>query len=544
MTGRSTRTPVYRVRGDAAAVRRPDTLAVEEPLEIRVRGRAVSVTMRTPGDDFDLAAGFLLTEGVLTDPGALRSIRYCGGADCRTGSGDPRTYNVVDATVEGWVDTAQAERRTYTTSSCGVCGKASIDAVRTQRALPATGPDAQPRLTRDLVLSLPGLMREAQQVFSTTGGLHAAALFDDEGSLLCLREDVGRHNAVDKVVGWAVRAGRLPLSRTILQVSGRASFELVQKAWMAGIPALSAVSAPSSLAVDLARETGTTLLGFVRPPSFNIYSGGEQLIAPESAGDVSAVAAGAWRPGRGRCDTRRRRAVTGAATVREPVVPAPAARPVAPATGAPLAVLEQVVVHRHGTPVLRDLDLELRPGTATGIGGPNGCGKSTLLDVLATLLRPSAGRARVLGADLAGGDVQAVRPAITLVGHTPAVLPHLTLAENVRLHARLRGLGRQDADRALAEVGLAGAGGRLARVCSAGMLRRADLARALLEVPSLLLLDEVCTGLDASAVVLVDRLVERVTARGGAVVLVSHDADELDRLTDQRLRLGADGRPA
>ncbi|SER16180.1 FdhD protein [Lentzea xinjiangensis] len=258
---------------DDAATARPDALAVEEPLEIRVRGRSLAVTMRTPGDDFDLAAGFLVSEGVVRAPSDIASIRYCAGATADGGN----TYNVLDVGLGEGVapPDPSIERNFYTTSSCGLCGKASLDAVRTTASWQVA---ADPiRLAPALVTGFPAKLRAAQRVFDRTGGLHAAGLFSAGGELLCLREDVGRHNAVDKVVGWATRAGRLPLTGTVLMVSGRASFELVQKAVMAGIPVLTAVSAPSSLAADLAEETGLTLVGFLRGNSMNVYTGAHRL---------------------------------------------------------------------------------------------------------------------------------------------------------------------------------------------------------------------------------------------------------------------------
>ena len=264
---------IVKVDGDRV-VERPDTLAGEEPLEIRVAGRPLAVTMRTPGDDVDLAIGFLVTEGLVASGDDVVAARYCGGQT----QGDANTYNVLD--VELAADVAppdpSLERSFYTTSSCGVCGKASIDAVRTRSRWPV-GDDRTPLRSRVLT-ALPGRLREAQKVFERTGGLHAAALFDAEGELLCVREDVGRHNAVDKVVGWAAREHRLPLAGTVLQVSGRASFELVQKALMAGVPTLAAVSAPSSLAVELADGAGMTLIGFLRGTSFNVYAGADRLL--------------------------------------------------------------------------------------------------------------------------------------------------------------------------------------------------------------------------------------------------------------------------
>lgn len=270
---------VIRIR-DGAVSERPDTLVAEEPLEIRLNGKPLAITMRTPGDDFALAAGFLVSEGVLGSADELRNIVYCAGA---TADGS-NTYNVVDvSTADGVVlPDITLERNVYTTSSCGLCGKASLDAVRTTARWPIDdapeGHGAPPvRLTPELLARLPDRLRAAQRVFDRTGGLHAAALFTEDGDLVDVREDVGRHNAVDKLVGRALQDGRLPLARSVLMVSGRASFELAQKAVMAGIPVLAAVSAPSSLAVDLAAETGLTLVGFLRGSSMNVYAGEHRL---------------------------------------------------------------------------------------------------------------------------------------------------------------------------------------------------------------------------------------------------------------------------
>ncbi|KUO05877.1 formate dehydrogenase accessory sulfurtransferase FdhD [Streptomyces caeruleatus] len=272
------RRKVIRIR-DGVVSTRPDTLVAEEPLEIRLNGKPLAITMRTPGDDFALAAGFLVSEGVLAEQGDLQNIVYCAGA---TVDGS-NTYNVVDVrTAPGVViPDITLERNVYTTSSCGLCGKASLDAVRTTARWPVDdthGGIAPPvRLDPDLLASLPDRLRAAQRVFDRTGGLHAAALFTEDGELLDIREDVGRHNAVDKLVGRALQNGDLPLSRTVLLVSGRASFELAQKAVMASIPVLAAVSAPSSLAVDLAAETGLTLVGFLRGSSMNVYAGEDRI---------------------------------------------------------------------------------------------------------------------------------------------------------------------------------------------------------------------------------------------------------------------------
>ncbi|MFD3475412.1 formate dehydrogenase accessory sulfurtransferase FdhD [Streptomyces sp. NPDC058695] len=273
------RRKVLRIR-DEQVSSRPDTLVAEEPLEIRLNGKPLAITMRTPGDDFALAAGFLVSEGVLGATEELQSIVYCAGA-LEDGS---NTYNVVDVrTAPGVVlPDITLERNVYTTSSCGLCGKASLDAVRTTTrfAIDDTPPV---RIEPSLLASLPDRLREAQRVFDRTGGLHAAALFSEAGELLDIREDVGRHNAVDKLVGRALQNGGLPLSRAILLVSGRASFELAQKAVMAGIPVLAAVSAPSSLAVDLAAESGLTLVGFLRGPNMNVYAGEHRIALPAAA---------------------------------------------------------------------------------------------------------------------------------------------------------------------------------------------------------------------------------------------------------------------
>lgn len=267
------RRPVLRIR-DGAVDRRPDSLAAEEPMEIRVNGRPLTVTMRTPGDDFDLAVGFLVSEGVVRAAADVAGVRYCAGA-LEDGS---NTYNVVDVALAASVPSPEAAlaRSFTTTSACGVCGKTSLDEVRTYVTWPVD--DDPLRVDPARLAVLPDRLRRAQRVFDRTGGLHAAGLFAADGELLHVREDVGRHNAVDKVVGQALLAGSLPLRETILVVSGRASFELVQKAVLAGIPALAAVSAPSSLAVDLAEEHGLTLVGFLRGTSMNVYAGAERVV--------------------------------------------------------------------------------------------------------------------------------------------------------------------------------------------------------------------------------------------------------------------------
>ncbi|MER7788526.1 formate dehydrogenase accessory sulfurtransferase FdhD [Streptomyces sp. NPDC097640] len=273
---------VIRIR-DGAVSTRPDTLVAEEPLEIRLNGKPLAITMRTPGDDFALAAGFLVSEGVLGRADELANIVYCAGA---TADGS-NTYNVVDVKLAPGVPVPDItlERNVYTTSSCGLCGKASLDAVRTTARWPVGDDENHPvRIDLETLASLPDRLRAAQRVFDRTGGLHAAALFTPEGELLDVREDVGRHNAVDKLVGRALQQGLLPLSGAVLLVSGRASFELAQKAVMAGIPVLAAVSAPSSLAVDLAAETGLTLVGFLRGASMNVYAGEHRLALRTAAG--------------------------------------------------------------------------------------------------------------------------------------------------------------------------------------------------------------------------------------------------------------------
>jgi FdhD protein len=248
----------------------PDTLVAEEPLEMRIAGRALAVTMRTPGDDMDLLAGFLVGEGVIRHREDLLVMRYCAGTDDE----GHNTYNVLDATLGSHVPEVEAslQRALVTTSACGLCGKATIDGVEVASPYSLAADDTS--FDAAWIASLPERLRAAQRVFDRTGGLHAAALFDvASDELLVLREDVGRHNAVDKVIGWALREDRLPLRGTLLLVSGRASFELAQKAAIAGIPAMAAISAPSSLAVDLADRVGLTLIGFLRSPSMVVYTG-------------------------------------------------------------------------------------------------------------------------------------------------------------------------------------------------------------------------------------------------------------------------------
>lgn len=250
---------------------REDALAVEEPLEIRVGGQPLAVTMRTPGHDVELAAGFLVSEGIIAAQDEFRTAIHCAGEELNT-------YNVLDVNLAAGVALPDEDQRRsfYTTSSCGLCGKRSIESVRTISSFDVAA-DAV-RLDAATVATYPDRLRAEQAAFDKTGGLHAAGLFDAAtGELLVVREGVGRHNAVDKVVGWALLQGRLPLRGTVLQVSGRASFELVQKAVMAGIPMLTAVSAASSLAAELAEEAGLTLVGFLRGDRMNVYAHPERI---------------------------------------------------------------------------------------------------------------------------------------------------------------------------------------------------------------------------------------------------------------------------
>ena len=275
MARRTQRWRVRRLGADGGSAERADTLVGEEPLEIRIDGTPFAVTMRTPGDDVDLVAGFLVSEGVVRAADDIVRMDYRGGV----GATGERDYNVLDVRLAPGVapPDPSRQRQVYTSSSCGVCGTASIDAVRTTSAFDVAADDVVVRLA-DL-LALPGRLLDQQDVFGRTGGVHAAGLLDvADGALVCVREDVGRHNAVDKVVGWALREGRLPARGTVLQVSGRASFELVQKAAMAGIPVLSAVSAPSALAADLAAELGLTLVGFNRGTSLNVYTRPDRVV--------------------------------------------------------------------------------------------------------------------------------------------------------------------------------------------------------------------------------------------------------------------------
>ncbi|MGH9186990.1 MAG: formate dehydrogenase accessory sulfurtransferase FdhD [Acidimicrobiales bacterium] len=257
---------------DGEVRRRPDALAAEEPMEIRVNGDAISVTMRTPGNDFDLALGFCLTEGIVDQPEDVVAIRYCVGDETSS-------YNVVDIRLRDPSPVPlELRRNVYTSSSCGLCGTSSIDAVR--KRVPDVSAD-QVHVPPVMLATLAGRLRAAQLVFERTGGLHAAAAFTTDGELLCLREDVGRHNAVDKVIGWAASERRLPMRGHLLMVSGRIAFEIAQKALVAGFPMVVAVSAPSSLAVSLADSAGMTLVGFLRGSAMNVYTWPERVVGDE-----------------------------------------------------------------------------------------------------------------------------------------------------------------------------------------------------------------------------------------------------------------------
>ena len=261
--------------GDAGAEARRarDRLAVEEPLELRVAGRPVGVTMRTPGNDFELAIGYCISERLVARPDDVEAVRFCAP------EGQPQEYNVLSVDLRPGVPVPDPslDRLAVTSSSCGVCGKASIEAVTV--ACPTLAGDRLAVPARVLA-AIPGRVREAQRVFEQTGGLHAAAICDAEGTVGCVREDVGRHNAVDKVIGWAATERRLPLTGMVLFVSGRCSFEVVQKAAVAGVPLVAAVSAPTSLAVDLAEQVGMTLVGFLRGDTMNVYSQAHRVSLP------------------------------------------------------------------------------------------------------------------------------------------------------------------------------------------------------------------------------------------------------------------------
>ena len=291
MAGRTTRRRVTRVTvaaaeadgsgggvgGGVTVSDRADLLATEEPLGIRVDGTALTMTMRTPGEDTELAAGFLVGEAIVRGRDDITAMKVCDGTTCgHLGHPAGEIGNIVDVTLAPGVTVSSGARRSFlTTSACGVCGKTSIDDICVLPQAPLSGDSTT--FTPAMLASLPDRLREAQRVFSATGGLHAAGLFTAAGELLAVREDVGRHNAVDKIVGWAVLRDKLPLTGCALLVSGRASFELVQKAVLAGVPLLAAVSAPSSLAAQLAEEAGLTLIGFLRGQSMNVYAGAHRV---------------------------------------------------------------------------------------------------------------------------------------------------------------------------------------------------------------------------------------------------------------------------
>ena len=255
---------------DGKLRRKDDYLAVEEPLEIRIGEHPLSVTMRTPGHDLELAAGFLFTEGLVQRRGQILKLQTAS-PESALNSGN---IVQVELTPDAMPDFDKMRRHFFAASSCGICGKASIDSVRSRLLQP---PNPNFRLAPKVLLRMPDALRSSQDVFKRTGGLHAAALFDAGGTLLALREDIGRHNAVDKLIGWALREGRLPLAESVLLVSGRGGFEIIQKAIVAGVPVVASVSAPSSLAVQLARELRLTLIGFLRGRRFVIYAGEDRL---------------------------------------------------------------------------------------------------------------------------------------------------------------------------------------------------------------------------------------------------------------------------
>ncbi|HVU57578.1 MAG TPA: formate dehydrogenase accessory sulfurtransferase FdhD [Puia sp.] len=265
------RMPIQKIQ-DTGVLEASDELAVEEPLEIRLQygptgqrqEQSISITMRTPGNDVQLAIGFLYTEGILPDADAVKG----------TYTGTPNSI-LISLREDVAPDIGRLQRHFYTTSSCGVCGKSSLDSLRT--VCPSPSSTTHWQLTPELLHPLPGILRQQQEIFGSTGGLHASALFRREGQLLGLQEDIGRHNALDKLIGWALQEGQLPLAEHILLLSGRACFELIQKAAMAGIKVVAAVGAPSSLAVELAREYDMTLIGFLRDQRFNIYAGASRI---------------------------------------------------------------------------------------------------------------------------------------------------------------------------------------------------------------------------------------------------------------------------
>jgi FdhD protein len=269
--GRVTRRHAVLRVGPEEMIRRSDTLAVEEPLEIRLNGEPFLVTMRTPGNDIDLIHGLLYSEDIITERSDIVLARYCAGSD----SEGVNSYNVLDVTLTTQASVPTARRNVVMSGACGICGTTAIDHVIRESPY---GLAQDLRIPAELVLTAPLRLRQQQRAFDQTGGLHAAGLLRLDSQMVCVREDVGRHNAVDKVIGWAIREQQLPLRQMILAVSGRASFELTQKAVLAGIPVLAAVSAPSSLAAELAEAAGLTLVGFVRGETMNVYTHPERLI--------------------------------------------------------------------------------------------------------------------------------------------------------------------------------------------------------------------------------------------------------------------------
>jgi FdhD protein len=267
---------VLKVGPGGEARRTRDRLAVEEPLELRVAGRPVGVTMRTPGNDFELAIGYCVSERLVGSPEDIEAVRFCAP------EGEAQEFNVLTVDLRPGVPVPDPslDRLAVTSSSCGVCGKASIEAVTV--ACPTLAGDGL-AVPAPVLAAIPGRVRDAQRVFEQTGGLHAAAVCDPDGQVRCVREDVGRHNAVDKVIGWAATERRLPLAGMVLFVSGRCSFEVVQKAAVAGVPLVAAVSAPSSLAVELAEQVGMTLVGFLRGETMNVYTHPHRVTLPTAA---------------------------------------------------------------------------------------------------------------------------------------------------------------------------------------------------------------------------------------------------------------------
>lgn len=276
---RTLRVSVDADTGALSSLTRPDTVVVEEPLELRIGSRPLTVTMRTPGYDIEWLHGFLHAEGIIASKDDVVTARYCAGAVMDDGTGtEVNTFNVIEVQLApGVADPFESglARSFATSSACGVCGKASIEALAVRAAYDLSSDAA--RVSAQTLLALPDLLRENQPTFARTGGLHAAGLFTVEGETVVVREDVGRHNAVDKVIGWAMQQGLLPLRGHVVQVSGRVSFELAQKAYLAGIPILSAVSAPSSLAIETAQAAGMTIAGFVRGTSLNVYTHPERV---------------------------------------------------------------------------------------------------------------------------------------------------------------------------------------------------------------------------------------------------------------------------